>query len=235
MDTVKQVEVMYFTDILCIWAYLAQIRIDKMKTTFGASIVLHNHFIPVFGSVKLKLEKNWSSQGGVAAYNKHIRDIALKYSHIDVHPDIWINNTPATSASVHLFLKAVQILESRGELPCLTTQTDCSNNMFEATVWELRLAFFRHLIDVSSFEQQMDIAERLGLPLQKIEALIHNGIAFAALDDDLQLKEKYNVNGSPTLILNEGRQIIYGNVGYRVIEANIQELLNQPENQASWC
>ncbi len=77
--------------------------------------------------------------------------------------------------------------------------------------------------------------ERLELPLQKIEKLIRSGAAFAALDDDLQIKEKYGVTGSPTLILNEGRQKIYGNVGYRVIEANVQELLNQPESQASWC
>jgi len=235
MNGLKKVEVMYFTDILCIWAYLAQIRIDKMKATFGTNIEVHNHFIPVFGSVELKLEKNWSAQGGVAAYNKHIRDIALTFSHIDVHPEIWMKNIPTTSASGHLFLKAVQILESRGELPCLTTQTNCANNTFEATVWEMRVAFFKDLIDISSFPEQMRIAERLGLPLQKIERLIKSGVAFAALDDDLQLKEKYIVSGSPTIILNEGRQIIYGNVGYRVIEANIQELLNQPESQASWC
>ena len=81
----------------------------------------------------------------------------------------------------------------------------------------------------------MKIAENLGLPVDKIKNLIESGAAFAGLDDDLQLKEKYGVSGSPTLVLNEGRQIIYGNVGYRVIEANIQELLTQPEYQASWC
>ena len=65
--------------------------------------------------------------------------------------------------------------------------------------------------------------------------MIDSGAAHAALDCDFQLKEKHGVIGSPSLVLNEGRQIIYGNVGYRVIEANIQELLNQSENQASWC
>jgi len=52
---------------------------------------------------------------------------------------------------------------------------------------------------------------------------------------DQQLKEKYRVVGSPTLVFNEGRQIIYGNVGYRVIEANINELLNECSTLASWC
>lgn len=237
MNTLKKVEVIYFTDILCIWAYLAQIRIDKMKTTFASNIELHKHFIPVFGSVESMIEKNWKPKGGVSAYNKHVRDIGLQFSHIELHPDIWIKNTPTTSASCHLFLKAIQLLEARGELPCLSSESenDGCNNTFESTVWEIRLAFFRDLIDISNFSKQMDIADRLGLPLNKIENLIKSGAAFAALDSDLQLKEKYNVTGSPTLILNEGRQIIYGNVGYRVIEANIQELLNRPENQASWC
>lgn len=37
---------------------------------------------------------------------------------------------------------------------------------------------------------------------------------------------------SSTLIFNEGRQRLNGNVGYRVIEANIRELLhNLPEEQ----
>jgi hypothetical protein len=44
------------------------------------------------------------------------------------------------------------------------------------------------------------------------------------------------VKGSPTLILNQGRQKLYFNVGYRLIEANIQELLRQPNpDHASWC
>jgi hypothetical protein len=36
--------------------------------------------------------------------------------------------------------------------------------------------------------------------------------------------------------LNDGRQKLYGNVGFRIIEANIQELLRAPVgDQASWC
>lgn len=226
---------MYFTDILCIWAYLAQIRIDELKTKFGSEIVLQKHFIPVFGSVAAKIKDNWGDKGGVAAYSQHVQKMVSNFGHIELHPDIWAKNTPTTSTSCHLFLKAIQILESSGEIQSKDTSGNCVKSIFETTVWEMRLAFFRDLVDVSSFNEQMMIAEKLGLPLQKIKNLIENGAAFAGLDDDLQLKEKYAIAGSPTLVLNEGRQIIYGNVGYRVIEANIQELLTQPEYQASWC
>jgi len=43
------------------------------------------------------------------------------------------------------------------------------------------------------------------------------------------------VSVSPTLIFNEGRQRLNGNVGYRVIEANIRELLHNPPGEESWC
>jgi hypothetical protein len=36
-------------------------------------------------------------------------------------------------------------------------------------------------------------------------------------------------------MLGEGRQKLYGNVGYRILEANIQEVLADPSERASWC
>jgi len=81
----------------------------------------------------------------------------------------------------------------------------------------------------------MEIIEKLRLPQNKVRAVIESGAAFAELENDIAIKEQYAVVGSPSLVPNERRQIIYGNIGYRVIEANIEELLKQPENQASWC
>jgi len=234
MHSSQKVSVLYFTDILCIWAYIAQVRIDQLKNKFGTDIDLHTHFVSVFGAVEHKMQSNWGSAGGAPAYGKHVKAVASQFEHIDVHPDIWVKNKPATSGSCHLFLKAIQILEDREELP--TPASDRQNkSLVEMMAWELRQSFFKDLIDISAFHSQMQIAEKLGLPQNKIQQLIQNGEAFAALDYDAQLKERYQVVGSPSLILNEGRQIIYGNVGYRVIEANVQELINQPVSQASWC
>lgn len=235
MKISSKVEIIYFTDILCIWAYLAQIRIDELKSKFGPQIEIENHFISIFGSVESKMEQNWQHKGGASSYSEHVKNIAKRFNHIEVHPEIWLRNMPATSSSCHLFLKAVQLLEQRGELRSKNRHGDNDVSMLETTAWVLRLAFFRDLIDISNWRQQLEIAERLDLPVAAIEQLIKNGSAFAAVADDLQLIDKYGVKGSPTLILNEGRQIIYGNVGYRVIEANVQELLDQPESQASWC
>jgi hypothetical protein len=44
------------------------------------------------------------------------------------------------------------------------------------------------------------------------------------------------IEGSPSFVLNEGRQKLYGNIGFRLIEAKIQELLRSPRaDEASWC
>ena len=60
--------------------------------------------------------------------------------------------------------------------------------------------------------------------------------AFARLATDYQDADKMRIEGSPSFVLNDGRQKLYGDVGFRIIEANIQELLRAPAgDQASWC
>ena len=235
MSTSKKVTILYFTDLFCVWAYIAQIRIERLKIKFGSDIIFQDHFVSVFGAVELKMEQNWGNKGGVSAYSKFVHEKALKFDHIEIHPDIWQKNTPTSSSSCHLLLKAIQILESRNEIQTIGKSGHIDKSIFDVVAWELRLAFFRDISDISNYKVQMEIIEKLGLPHQKIEEVIHRGEAFAALESDLQLKEEFGISGSPSLVLNEGRQVIYGNVGYRVIEANIQELLSQSDNQASWC
>ncbi len=235
MSTSKKVEILYFTDVLCIWAYVAQIRMDELKTRFGDSIVIKKHFLSVFGSVEQLVHKNWAKKGGLLAYSDHVKEVASQFDHIQVNPDIWTKNIPATSASAHLFLKAIQLMEYDKAGKGVVELNRGDDDLLASVIWELRLAFFRDLVNVSSVKEQMKIAKRLDLDTGKIEKLIENGAAYAAMESDLALKETYKVSGSPTLIFNEGRQTIYGNVGYKVIEANIQELLNQPESQGSWC
>lgn len=227
----NKVSIMHFSDVLCIWAYVAQIRMDKLEETFGDRISIQYHFTQVFGSVAAKMEQNWNHRGGLQAYSKMVREVAAQYDHIDVHDDIWQKNTPTSSASCHLFLKAVQLVEAKDRAVQVSGQRPAVERVASA----MRDDFFKHLVDVSALSAQCNIAERLGLPIDKIQAEISSGAAFCALDCDLQLKEKHRVQGSPTMVFNEGRQMIYGNVGYRVIEANVQELLSKPAAAASWC
>jgi len=93
----------------------------------------------------------------------------------------------------------------------------------------LKDAFFHEGRDISTRQVQEEIAKQMQLPVQRIHDVLDSGQAFAAMHLDDVAKQNYKVPGSPTLML-------YGNVGYRIIDANVRELLHNPEQgEASWC
>jgi predicted DsbA family dithiol-disulfide isomerase len=224
----KPIRIIYFSDVLCVWAYIAQIRLDELKTTFQSKIAIEHHFIPIFGNAREKLDLRWRDRGGLAGYSAHVREAASKFDHITVHPDIWTQVVPTSSTSCHLFLHAIQLLEIEGLI-------DRSQQSFDKATWAFRSAFFTQLADISDRQVQFEIAAKLGLPIDLIQAQIDSGEAYALLSRDFELVKEHTVTVSPTLIFNEGRQRLNGNVGYRVLEANIRELLHYPAGEQSWC
>lgn len=222
------IQISYFSDVLCVWAYIAQIRLNELKETFADQIAIEYHFVPVFGNAREKLENNWREKGGLKGYSDHVYKAAEKFDHITVHPDIWTKEVPASSTSCHLFLHGVQLLEIKGIVPK-------SERLFEKTIWSLRAAFFTKLANISDRTVQFAIASELDLPIAALQEQIDSGEVYALLSKDFELVKEHTVAVSPTLIFNEGRQRLNGNVGYRVIEANIRELLHNPPNEQSWC
>ena len=217
----EPIRISYFSDVLCVWAYIAQIRLDELKTTFQDKIAIDYHFVPVFSNAHEKLEKSWRDKGGLKGYSDHVQNVARKFEHIIVHPDIWMGAIPSSSMSCHLFLHAIHLLEIKGIV-------EPSEKVFEKAIWAFREAFFTKLANVSDRTVQFAIAEELNLPIAAIQAQIDSGEAYAQLSKDFDLVKDLTVSVSPTLIFNEGRQRLNGNVGYRVIEANIRELLHNP-------
>jgi predicted DsbA family dithiol-disulfide isomerase len=224
----EPIRIFYFSDVLCVWAYIAQVRLDELQATFQDKIEIEHHFVPVFGNAREKLAQRWQDRGGLPGYGNHVRDVAHKFDHITIHPDVWTQVTPASSTSCHLCLHAIQLLEDQGLI-------DRDRQIFTKATWAFRAAFFTQLADISDRRVQFDIAEKLGLPIDLIQAQIDSGEAYARLSKDFDLVKEHTVTVSPTLIFNEGRQRLNGNVGYRVIEANIRELLNNPPGEQSWC
>ena len=87
-----------------------------------------------------------------------------------------------------------------------------------------------------NYDVLSDIAKLLGISLKDVDERLKNGTAIAALCRDAELKDSYKIEGSPTYYLNGGRQKLYGNVGYRILEANLLELMqNETGDLASWC
>lgn len=221
------IHVMCFSDVLCIFCYAADVRFEQLKTDFGSDVDLTYHFIPVYGDVRRRLNKSGKTN---AEYGASVRDIADRFEHVEVHPNIFRKSIPTSATPAHLYLRAIKLLEDEGSL------TPCEGQShFVKVMWQVRQAFFRDLIDVSRREQLDAIAEEAGLPVDEIRRVIDSGQAFAELSHDADLQRQYNVAVTPSLVFNEGRQHLNGNVGYRVIEVNIRELLNAPVGEMSWC
>ena len=223
MNTVK---INYFSDVLCIWAYLAHVRIEELQNSYPNEVELIPGFFQVFGFATEKLKNNWKDKGGIEAYDRHIVKVADEFDHIDVKPNVWTLTQPKSSMPAHLYLSAIKYLENLKRIEAGT---------LSKTMWNFRLSFFKQGMDISCFKTLESIANKMQLPITEIKSAIDSGIAHAELSKDLLQAQNLDVNVSPTLIFNEGRQKLSGNVGYRVIEANIKELLSNPKSQKSWC
>ena len=229
----SMVEMTYFSDVLCVWAYASQARIDAVKEKFGNTVRIEHRFCSVFGDTAGKIISTWRDRGEYLGFNAHLRTVALKFPHIEVHPDIWLKTRSPTSASAHLFMKAVQQWQQERERE---GNSGSATSIFDKVMWEFRRGFFRDCRDIARWDVQCELAEALGVDINAIEKSIRNGTAFAKLAADYQDADKMHIEGSPSFILNEGRQKLYGDLGFRIIEANIQELLRLPTGeQASWC
>ena len=72
--------------------------------------------------------------------------------------------------------------------------------------------------------------------MKRTEAIPNPWFSIAALAADYDQAQSQAVRGSPTYILNEGRQILFGNISYGILDANVAELLSQQSAEhASVC
>ena len=223
-------EIDYYSDVLCIWAYSAKIKIDEIKKQFGDQVKINYRYTPLFVDMHAMLEKNWAEKGGLPAYNQMMHKLGGMFPYVEIHPDIGLKNLPYSSACCHHFIKAVDILEQRGEIQ----SQDKDNTLLEQIDWRIRLGYFRDAEDVSQLSIMLSYAEQLDIPRDKLETVLNSGEAMAALASCTTDDKQKTIDGSPSFVLNEGRQKLYGNIGYHIIEANIKALLEKPDNKPSW-
>ena len=223
-----QINIVHFSDLLCVWAYISQIRIDELEANFSAQVCMDYRFFPVFGDVAGKIAAQWSDKGGIKAYARHVQEVAGQFEHVEINPEAWLQNTPASSLPAHLIACGTKVLIAQHPGRC---HPDLMHNLLK----HLRHAFFVDLADISNQQTLLSIADDSGIPVDMLQQTLDNGTAHAQLAADLSAATLSGIRSSPTLSFNEGRQMLAGNVGYRVLEANIRELLNNPADQQSWC
>lgn len=226
----------YFSDVLCVWAYGGQIRLDELRRTFGDQIQVRHRFLSLFADTQTRIGGGWKDQGGFRAFGDHIREVCAQWPHVTLADSVWSECRPLSCTTAHVFLKAAQ--DALGvDADSVDRTVATGTDRFEDLVARVRTAFFADGRDIGRLDVLLDLLPRDGPGSEEIRSRIDNGAAYAELQRDRQLAEKYGVLGSPTYVFNEGRQLLYGNVGYRIIETNVRELLTRPpiEGQPSWC
>lgn len=211
----------YYSDILCVWAWIAQRRIDELNKQLGDKIELKYHYLDVFGDAINKIPTQWQQRGGYDGFAAHVVESASIYEDAHINKDIWAKVRPTSSANPHLVLKAIELTYS------------CKHSINLAL--KFRQAFFVEAKDISDISVLFTIIEEVGLDSSIVNKALLDGSAIAGLMNNYQEAKKLSLKGSPSYIIDNGRQTLYGNVGYRVLLANIEEQLNKPESEASWC
>jgi len=231
MDNTK-VEIAYYSDVLCVWAYVAQIRLEELKAKFKQQIEITPYHVTLFGDTYRRIALGWKDRGGYLGFSEHILQVAEQFPHVEIHPEIWQSNQPATSGNAHLFLKAVDLVAQAAN----RDSADATHQLLKQVEWDVRLAFFRDARNIAQQEVLFDISEKHSIPTKDIQFFLDNGQAMAHFCKELAMKENYKLDGSPTYLFNNKRQKLYGNVGYKILEANVAEVLHNREvSRASWC
>lgn len=211
----------YYSDILCVWAWIAQRRIDELNKQLVNKIELRYHYIDVFGDAIYKIPNQWRERGGYDGFSAHVIESAAVYDDAHINSDIWTKVRPTSSANPHLVLKAIELTYS------------CQRSIDLAL--KFREAFFVEAKDISDLSVLFTLIEQVGLDSSRVNKALVDGSAMAGLMRNYQQAKMLALKGSPSYIIDNGRQILYGNVGYRVLLANIEAQLNSPENDVSWC
>ena len=211
----------YYSDVLCVWAWIAQRRIDELNKKFGDKIQFSYYYVDIFGSVEAKMETQWAAKGGYDGFARHVKHACDDHDSVIVNSKLWRAVKPTTSANAHLVLKAIE----------LNFGKSAGIDMALA----IRKGFFEDALDISNLDCLYQLVEGNDLDPKLVKASINSGLAVAALMTDYQQAKKNAIKGSPSYVIDGGRQTLYGNVGYRVLSANIEELLKKPANEASWC
>ena len=223
----------YFSDVLCVWAYGGQVRLDELQRQFGGRIFVRKRFMSLFADTATRIGSGWKDRGGFEGFGEHMQEVCAQWDHARLHDAVWRDCRPASSASAHAFLRAVALALDLRDDVCQTGE----RRRFDGLVQRVRCAFFEEGADIAHIDVLEGLLTSDDPPLDAIRARLVSGEAAAALHRDLELASSFGVRGSPTYVFNDGRQMLYGNVGYRIIQSNVQELLAIPvaEGEPSWC
>ncbi len=109
MNSRDPINIDYYSDVLCVWAWIAQARLDELESQWQGQVSVSHHYVDIFGDCHRKIPATWGEQDGFDRFARHVHDSAAPFDAADVHPDIWTSTRPRSSAQAHLVLRATAI------------------------------------------------------------------------------------------------------------------------------
>jgi len=223
----------YFSDVLCVWAYGGQVRLDEVRRAFAGRVAVRERFTSLFADTETKIGSGWRERGGYQGFGEHAHEVCKQWPHSCLHDDVWTRCRPASCTNAHLFLKSVSLCLGLDDVPAESEQQEA----FHRLVARVRCAFFEHGLNIARFDVLRNLLGDGDPQFDAVREYLDSGEAAAALNRDAEFAAAHGVRGSPTYVFNEGRQTLYGNVGFKIVEANLNELLSGKltEGEPSWC
>lgn len=213
----------YWSDPLCVWALVAQPKLDRVLQELGEHLRVDYRVVPVFGSVRWRLEKGAWAKDGVEGRVAATRKIAEQAGRRDVSGECWRKAMPASSWAPAAAIKAA--IAIAGEDGALGGEYQR----------RLRERFFVGEANIALRSVQLEVAEELGLPRGPIEERLDDGSALAAVWEDHNEKERLGMQGSPTYVFDGGRAMLYGNFEYGILKSTVLELVRGMRAGGSAC
>lgn len=222
----KKIEFGYWSDPLCVWALVAQEKLDRVLADLGEHLAVDYRVVPVFGSVAWRFAAGpWAAEG-VAGRVAATRRIAEAAGRRDVSGECWRRAQPASSWAPAAAIKAAFAAERAGEV-----QPGAGAKYQRA----LRERFFVDEEDTARRSVALSVAEASFVPRESIERRLDDGTALAAVWEDHAERERLRIQGSPTYVFDGGRAMLYGNFDYGILRATVLELVRGLDPGSTAC
>ncbi len=214
----------YWSDPLCIWALVAQEKLDRVLGELGERVRVDYRIVPVFGSVRGRFTHGPWAKDGVEGRVLATRKIAEQAGRTDVSGECWRRAMPASSWAPAMAIKAAFALDDG--------HAEENGARYQRA---LRERFFVGEANIALRSVQLEVAEELVLPRAPIERSLDDGSALAAVCEDHAEKERLRIQGSPTYVLDGGRAMLYGNFDYAILRSTVEELVRGARPGGSAC
>lgn len=210
----KPVKLLYFTDPICSSCWGIEPQLRKLQMEYGDYFTIDYKM----GG----LLQSWDTYGGSdvngpASVATHWDEASAHYG-MPIDGDVWIEDPLHSSYPPSIAFKAAQLQGA---------------DKAEAFLRKLREMVFVQKKNITRWEHLLQAAESMGLNLEKFRE-DYEGSAHDLFNEDLDLKQQWNVRGFPTLFFldGEGNQLkIVGSKPYEKYEQALLQLAPDAEKK----